>query len=328
MDNNLFDSNNVSKIGLGTWQMSLKGWGSGYEEEELIEGLRYGIKNGLNFIDTAEIYGMGKSESLVGAAIGEFDRKGYFIATKLAGFNATAARVRKSLTNSLRRLRLDYVDLYQVHWEPSIYTNLGELFIELERNVKDGLIGHIGVSNFSYQTIKKANESMKDTKIESNQIKFNLVERPNRTLMEFMKSNNIKLIAWSPLAQGFLSGKYSATSRPSGTIRKINRLFKSSNILKFSPLIRELQLISEQKKISIIQLVLAYEKFAGVLPIPGFRNSNQVREIVSANSVKLSGDEISSIDIAIQKSGTLDAPVGFYPRLLPNFIAKLGFLFI
>ena len=328
MERKLFDSSNVSKIGLGTWQMGLKGWGSGYKEDELVQALRTGIKNGLNFIDTAEIYGMGKSESLVGEAVGELDRKEFFVATKIAGFNASAKRVKISLKGSLRRLKLDYVDLYQVHWEPSIYTNLSELFRELERNVEEGLIGHIGVSNFSAENIKKANESMKERKIESNQIKFNMVERPNHLLINFMNANEIKLIAWSPLAQGFLSGKYSASNRPSGTVRRINGIFKPQNFERFTPLLQELQRISEIKKISVIQLVLAYEKNQGVLSIPGFKNTNQVKEIVSANSVQLSEFEISSIEIALQRSGILETSVGFYPRFLPNSIARLGFLFM
>jgi aryl-alcohol dehydrogenase-like predicted oxidoreductase len=325
---NLFDTSSVSKIGLGTWQLGLKGWGSEYEERELIEALRFGIKSGLNLIDTAEIYGGGKSETLVGEALRDFERKEYFVATKLAGFNASASRVRKSLTNSLKRLKLDHVDLYQVHWEPSIYTSITELFRELERVTREGMIGHIGVSNFSSRSIDIANSALKDLKIESNQIKFNLVERPDKKLIETMKTNNIKLIAWSPLAQGFLSGRYSAKDKPSGTVRKINKLFSSSNFEKYAPFMSELRRISEERKISIIQLVLAYEKHLDVVPIPGFRNAKQVSEMVSANSIKLTEPEISSIETSLKVVGAIETTIGFYPRILPNFIARLGFLFI
>jgi aryl-alcohol dehydrogenase-like predicted oxidoreductase len=324
----LFDENGTNKIGLGTWQLGLKGWGRDYEESELVEGLKFGINNGLNFVDTAEIYGMGKSESLVGEVVSEFERKQLFIATKLAGFNATKGRVRKSLTNSLKRLRMDYLDLYQVHWEPSLYTNLTDLFRELEEVAKEGLINHIGVSNFSAKSIEKANGSMKELKIESNQIKFNLVERPNSELLSFMKANAIKLIAWSPLAQGFLSGKYSSESKPSGSVRKINRLFSPSSFERFGPLLSELRRISDERKLSPIQLVLAYEKHIGILPIPGFKNVKQVKDLVSANSLELSEQEVFSIDSALQKSGVLETSIGFYPRILPNFIARLGFLLI
>ena len=324
----LFDENGSSKIGLGTWQLGLKGWGKDYEESELVEALKFGINNGLNFVDTAEIYGMGKSESIVGEVVSELERKQFFIATKLAGFNATKKKVRKSLTSSLKRLKVDYLDLYQVHWEPSLYTNMADLFRELEEVAKEGLINHIGTSNFSIKSIEKANGSMKELKIESNQIKFNLVERPNPEMLSFMKANAIKLIAWSPLAQGFLTGKYSGRSKPSGSVRKINRLFSSSSFERFAPFLSELRKISDQRKVSPVQLVLAYEKHIGVLPIPGFKNVKQVKDLVAANSLKLSDQEVSSIDLALQKSGVLETSIGFYPRILPNFIAKLGFLLI
>jgi aryl-alcohol dehydrogenase-like predicted oxidoreductase len=326
--NTLFGKSEVSKIGLGTWQLGLKGWGSDYEEKELIEALRFGIENKLNFIDTAEIYGNGRSESIIGEAVSVFDRKEYYIATKVAGFNASAGRVRKSLTRSLKRLKCDFVDLYQVHWEPSAYTNMLELFKELEKAAKDGLINHIGVSNFSVRSIESANEAMKELKIESNQIKFNIIERPSSKLLEFMNRNNIKLIAWSPLAQGFLTGKYSETNLPSGYVRRINRLFSASNFERFKPLISKLKIISETRNVSPVQIVLAYEKHVGVLPIPGFRNKRQVAEIFPAISLNLSEHEVGSIEDALLKSGIIETPGSFYPKFLPNFIARIGSLFI
>lgn len=324
----LFDDGSLSRIGLGTWQLGLKGWGQGYEGKELVEALSLGIKNGLNFIDTAEIYGGGKSEILVGEALGEFERKQFFIATKIAGFNASARRARKSLTNSLKRMKLEYVDLYQVHWEPSAYTNVPELFIELERLANDGLIKHIGVSNFSTRSIEVANDSMRDFRVESNQIKFNLVERPSSKLMEFMNENDVKLIAWSPLGQGFLSGKYSINSKPAGGVRRINKLFSPSNFSRFDFLLKELQRISTELSVNPTQLVLAYEKRLGVLPIPGFKNAKQVTDIVEANAIELSEQNISAIDAAVKRSGYIETSTGFYPKALPNFLARLGFLFI
>ncbi len=324
----IFDDASLGRIGLGTWQLGLKGWGQGYESEELVDALKLGIKNGLNFIDTAEIYGRGKSEILVGEALRGFERKQFYVATKIAGFNATKGRVRKSLANSLKRMKLEYVDLYQVHWEPSAYTNVPELFRELERVANDGLINHIGVSNFSTRSIEIANNSMKDFRVESNQIKFNLVERPSSKLMEFMKTNDVKLIAWSPLGQGFLSGKYSVNSKPTGGVRRINKLFSTSNFSRFGFLLKELQRISSDLSVNPTQLVLAYEKHLGVLPIPGFKNAKQVTDIVEANSIELSDRDISAIDAAMKGSGYLETSTGFYPRAMPNFLARLGFLFI
>ncbi|MGC8645630.1 MAG: aldo/keto reductase [Thermoplasmata archaeon] len=326
MTESLF-SGKISRIGLGTWQLGMRGWGEGYYEEELIKALRAGLEKGLNFVDTAEIYGNGTSEMLIGKAIQGIRREDVSIATKVAGFNATARRVRKRLSGSLKRLRTDYVDLYQVHWEPSAYTNLRELFRELEKLRDEGLIKHIGVSNFSQESIKLGNRAMKEARIESNQIKFNLVERPDQGLLDFMDREGIKLIAWSPLAQGFLTGKYSEERRPSGYVRRINKLFSPSLFERYKPLLSKLKEIAEQKKATPSQVVLSYESDLGVLPIPGFRNTEHVMEIVGASTLSLSNKEREGLGAALEKCGVLRASGSFYPRYLPNFIAMMGSLF-
>jgi aryl-alcohol dehydrogenase-like predicted oxidoreductase len=324
---NLF-SKAINGLGLGTWQMGMKGWGKEYEEEQLIDAFLMGINGGLNFIDTAELYGRGKSEEMIGKAIRQVERRKIFIATKVAGFNATAKRVRRSLEGSLKRLGTDYVDLYQVHWEPSAYTDIPALFQELEKIAKEGLIEHIGVSNFSANGIGSANSSLKDYRIESNQIKFNLIERPPSSLTSFMKQNDIKLIAWSPLAQGFLTAKYSETRKPSGGVRKVNRLFSDSNFSRYSPLLNKLKDIANLKGITVTQLVLAYEMRLQVLPIPGFKNKAQVSEILNSLNVDISNGEIQDLEQTISNCGLIEASGNFYPRLLPNFIARIGSLFI
>ncbi|MGC8701017.1 MAG: aldo/keto reductase [Thermoplasmata archaeon] len=325
---NLFSENNISKIGLGTWQMGMKGWGSDYEDSTVIDALVYGINNGINFIDTAEIYGNGKSEKLIGNALEQIDRKRVYVATKIAGFNATEKKVKKSINGSLKRMKIDYIDLYQVHWEPSIYTNMENLFKELENSIKEGLINHIGVSNFSLKNLEIANSYLKDYKIESNQIKFNLVERPRKEIIEYMNKNNIKLIAWSPLAQGFLTGKYGPGNMPKGFIRKVNKLFKEKNFKRYENLFKILRELSMKKNASITQIVLSYESSLGVLPIPGFKNKNQVKEIVDSIKIEISEDELKEITDVINELGTIKSNEEMFPRILPNFLVKIISIFI
>ncbi|MGC8681422.1 MAG: aldo/keto reductase [Thermoplasmata archaeon] len=325
---NLFSENNISKIGLGTWQMGMKGWGSDYEDSNVIDALVYGINNGINFIDTAEIYGNGKSEKLIGNALEQIDRKRVYVATKIAGFNATEKKVKKSINGSLKRMKIDYIDLYQVHWEPSIYTNMENLFKELENSIKEGLINHIGVSNFSLKNLEIANSYLKDYKIESNQIKFNLVERPRKEIIEYMNKNNIKLIAWSPLAQGFLTGKYGPGNMPKGFIRKVNKLFKEKNFKRYENLFKILRELSMKKNASITQIVLSYESSLGVLPIPGFKNKNQVKEIVDSIKIEISEDELKEITDVINELGTIKSNEEMFPRILPNFLVKIISIFI
>ncbi len=324
----IFLDGKATAIGLGTWQMGLKGWGKDYDYNSSIEAFKYAINNGINFIDTAEIYGAGKSEELIGMALEQSARKHIYIATKVAGFNATSKRVSKSLQGSLNRMHIDYVDLYQVHWEPSNYTNLQELFKELERLAKEGLIKHIGVSNFSLNTLKKVSLSLRDYRIESNQIKFNLIERPDKNLQEYMNEQNIKLIAWSPLAQGFLTGKYGPSTRPSGGIRKINSLFSDRNMKRYEPLLEVLKEIALQNNVSITQLVLAYEAHLRVLPIPGFKNVNQVKDIVGAINLELGEKDLARISEVIDKVGTIYVNDVMFPRYFPNFMVRLVSLFL
>ncbi len=308
--------------------MGLKGWGKDYDENSVIEAFIFAIKNGVNFVDTAEIYGGGRSEILIGKALQSIDRKNVIIATKVAGYNATSSGVFKSIKRSLKRLDIDYVDLYQIHWEPSIYTNMEGSFRSMEKLVKEGIINHIGVSNFSLENLKRASSYLKDSLIESNQIKFNIVERPNDDLISYMNSKNIKLIAWSPLGQGFLSGKYSITQKPEGGIRKVNYLFSDKNLKRFEPLLKVLKEIATKKGVSVTQIVLAYESEINVLPIPGFKNMKQAEEISSTLKINLNISEKEVIDKALESTGIINVKETMFPRAIPNTLVRIISLFL
>jgi aryl-alcohol dehydrogenase-like predicted oxidoreductase len=324
----LFSKNDLSSIGIGTWQLGLKGWGNDYDETMAMDALRLALRSGLNFIDTAEIYGAGKSESLIGQVTVTEERRKIYIATKVAGFNATARSVENSLNGSLKRLQTDYIDLYQVHWEPSIYTDLEALFRQLEKLMKDGRINHLGVSNFSKGMLAKASEYLGDAKIESNQIKFNLVERPHTDLLRYMEEHRIKLIGWSPLGQGFLTGKYGSGKRPSGYTRRVNRLFSKRNLARWEPLLETLRNISTERDITPTQLVLAYERELGVYPIPGFKNIKQVNEIAGSLKVGLTQEDKDLIMKICDQTGVFTTSGTMSPRIIPNFIVKMMSLFI
>ncbi|MGB9815134.1 MAG: aldo/keto reductase [Thermoplasmata archaeon] len=324
----LFSKKDLGRIGLGTWQMGMKGWGKDYDDSSVLEAFIYGVRNGLNFVDTAEIYGNGRSEALIGKALEYLDRRKIYLATKLAGYNATPRRVKRSLYGSLKRLGVEYIDLYQVHWEPSIYTNMEYLFRELESMAGEGFIQHIGVSNFSLDGLKKASSYLKDFRIESNQLKFNLIERPGNDIIQYMNENGIKLIAWSPLAQGFLTGKYGVGRKPEGFIRKLNVLFSEKNFKRYDPLIKKLKEISLKENATVTQIVLSYESKLGVLPIPGFKNMNQVKEILGALKPELSEDHMMEITKILEELGTIKAREKMFPGIIPNFLVRTISLFI
>lgn len=195
----------IPVIGLGTWGIGGKFEADISHEKEEIQTIRKAIKLGFRHIDTAEIYGEGQSEKVVGLAIKKFDRKKLFIATKVWKDNLHYDDVILALENSLKRLQTDYVDLYTIHWlNPDI--PLKETMEAMEHLAEKGKIKAIGASNFSVSQLKKAQKYLKTCKIVANQIEYNLVKRAaEKDIINFCSSNGIIVIAYRPLAMGDLA---------------------------------------------------------------------------------------------------------------------------
>lgn len=194
----------IAAIGLGTWRI-----GGDFEPDylhdmEAIEAIKYAIELGMTHIDTAEIYGGGHSEELVGEAIKMFKRDELFIATKVWHTNLRYDDVLKACERSLRRLQLSYVDLYMIHW-PNEKVPLSETMKAMERLYKEGKIRYIGVSNFSSSQIEEARSYLSTTDIVANQVEYNLYDREIESeLMPYCFNNKIMIVAYSPLARGAL----------------------------------------------------------------------------------------------------------------------------
>jgi len=171
------------------------------KEKKDIESLKKGIKLGWTFIDTAEAYAEGRSEEIVAEAIKD-QRDEVFIATKVWPNNFSYDNIIKSANQSLKRLQIDVIDLYQLHW-PSKTVPIKESMKAMEQLVKDGKIKHIGISNFSVEQTKEAQETLTKNEIVSNQVEYSLLNRNiEKEIMPYCEKNNITIIAWSPLARG------------------------------------------------------------------------------------------------------------------------------
>jgi len=182
----------VPEIGLGAWNY-----------QGGVEPLRRGIELGANLIDTAEIYG---TEETVGEAVKGI-RKGVFIASKVSGQHLKYDDVLRAAEASLRRLAVDCIDLYQIHW-PNRAVPIRETMRAMESLVDSGLIRHIGVSNFSEQELADARNAMTNHPIVSNQVLYNLDRRGiEKSLLPYCHENQITVIAYTPLASGKLAGK-------------------------------------------------------------------------------------------------------------------------
>ena len=195
----------IPKIGLGTWGMGGKQIEDRRWDEETVTAIRLAIDLGLTHIDTAEYYGAGHCEELVGEAIQSCSRESLFLTTKVWRTNLHHDDLLKSMKKSLQRLQQDYVDLYLIHW-PNHQISLKETMQALEKCVTEGYTKYIGVSNFSASLIQEAQLLLNDNYLVANQIEYSLLDQKPRTdLLPYLQETNRTLIAYSPLAKGLLT---------------------------------------------------------------------------------------------------------------------------
>jgi aryl-alcohol dehydrogenase-like predicted oxidoreductase len=284
----------MSAIGLGTWQFGSSEWGYGrqYASEEAGLILLRALELGVNLVDTAEFYGFGRSERIVGEAIrGRRDR--VFIATKLFPIGLpfqVAAKAR----GSARRLGVDHIDLYQQHW-PSPMFPTGSTMPRMKRLVDDGLVGYIGVSNFGLQAWQAAERALGGPVL-SNQVQFSLINRaPETELLPWAQQNGRVVIAYSPLGQGLLSGRYQTA--PPRNFRRMRRSFSARSRARFEPLIVALREIASRHAATSAQVALAWLiRKPNVVAIPGASSVRQVEENAGAADIELSDDEDARLD--------------------------------
>ncbi len=287
----------ISKIGLGTWQFGASYWGWGKElgEEEAISIIRGAVELGINFIDTAEIYGWGRSERIVGRALSYVDREEVVIATKVFPYRLTVSGVLKALKNSLKRLNTGYVDLYQIHWPSPIFPLKGAMRA-LERELEEGRIRAIGVSNFSLRQMEDARSYLQRHDLASNQVEYNLLKREvERGLIPHCRREGITIIAYSPLAQGLLTGKYGPGRMPGGLQRRLN-IWHLYGRVDWS-VVDRLRDLAGKKGVTPAQLALAWViRGNGVVAIPGAKRMKQLEDNARAVEINLSPGDISFLE--------------------------------
>ena len=300
----------VSVIGLGTWQFGSREWGYGasYAEGEAGAILQKALDLGINLIDTAEIYAFGRSEKIVGQAMAGRRREA-FVATKVFPVMPLAAVVEQRGRASARRLGIEQIDLYQVHW-PNPVVPLGTTMRGM-RSLRDaGVVDHVGVSNFSLGRWQEADVAL-GSPVLSNQVQYNLVRRkPEKELLGWAAANDRVVIAYSPLAQGFLSGRYRAAAgspRPGG-MRASNALFQTDNLEKGEALLSTLDRLAAAHQARPAQVALAWVvHHPNVVAIPGASSVAQVESNAEAADLELSNEEVAELD---EVSGAFDPETG------------------
>jgi len=287
----------ISKIGLGTWQFGSREWGYGepYASREAHAIVRRALKLGVTLFDTAEIYGSGRSERILGAALGE-DRESVFLATKLVPVVPSALAIKQRAVASANRLGVSRLELYQVHW-PNPLVPDSTIMRGMRSLQESGLVGEVGVSNYSLERWRAAEEKLRN-RVLCNQVQYSLVDRlPERDLLPFAEARGHVIIAFSPLAQGMLSGRYHGGGLPADSIRTASPLFQPENLERTSDLIAALREVADAHSATPAQIALAWViRHPAVAAIPGASNVEQLEDNVAAAEIELADDEYRVLD--------------------------------
>jgi aryl-alcohol dehydrogenase-like predicted oxidoreductase len=298
----------VAPLGVGCWA-----WGDGpywgYEEghgaRDVVDAFGTCVEAGLDLFDTAEAYGWGKGEKLLGALARKSWRP-VMVTTKyapLAGRGGTGA-IAKALAGSLKRLGLSRIDLYQLHWPDRNELAVDAAMEVFADAVADGRIGAVGVSNFSAAEMREAHEALarRGVPLATNQVHYSLLHRAPEIdgVLDTCAELDVTLLAYSPLEQGLLTGKYTPDMLPSG-LRAEAGWFSPENVAAAQPVLGQLRAIGEVHGVDAAAIAIAWLLAKpGVVPIAGAKTGAQAARNVKALGVTLSEEELAQLDAATE----------------------------
>jgi aryl-alcohol dehydrogenase-like predicted oxidoreductase len=308
----------VTPMAFGAWAIGGWMWG-GAEEKDAIEAIKAAITAGITTIDTAPAYGFGRSEELVGKAMEGVPRDSYQILTKF-GMNwqteqgeyffdsvdndgkpfkmykwASKQKVMQECEDSLRRLRTDYIDLYQIHW-PDNSTPISETFEAVQRLIEQGKVKAAGVCNYNVQ---KADEALKTIQLASNQVPYSMINRDiEMNVIPQAVEKNIGIIAYSPLQRGLLTGKIKpGHTFGEGDTREGNRFYTDENITRTNQLLERIAPIADKHDATLAQVVINWtiHRPGVACVLVGARDADQVNDNAQSLSISLTDEEMNEI---------------------------------
>ncbi len=298
----------ITTLGIGAWAIGGSGWAFSWgdqDDNDSVAAIRAGLDAGLNWIDTAAVYGLGHSEEVVAQALEGLSKKPYIFTKCERAWNderkivpsLKAASVRKECEDSLRRLKVDVIDLYQVHW-PEPDADIEEGWTEMARLKEEGKVRWIGVSNFNVEQMKRA---MKIAPITSLQPPYSmLVRKIEPEILPFVKAHGIGTIVYSPMRAGLLTGKMTrerAQSLPENDWRSRDKDFQEPNLTRNLALVDRLIAIGARHGKSAGEVALAWtlSNPAVTGAIVGLRKADQVNGTVGALNFRLDDGELAEI---------------------------------
>jgi aryl-alcohol dehydrogenase-like predicted oxidoreductase len=301
---------NVTPIGFGAWAIGGSGWEFSWgaqDDNDSIAAIREALDLGINWIDTAAVYGLGHSEEIVARALEGVKNRPY-IFTKCSrtwddphriGFCLKADSIRRECEDSLRRLRVDVIDLYQIHW-PVPDADIEEGWTEMVKLKEEGKVRYIGVSNFNVAQMRRAKTIAPITSL---QPRYSLIHREiEPEILPYALQENIGLIAYSPMASGLLTGAMTrerAANLPSDDWRRNNRDFQEPLFSRHLRLVELLRAIGIRHGRTTGEVALAWvlRQTAITGAIVGIRRSDQLKGVIGAAQFSLEKPEIDEIEL-------------------------------
>ena len=298
----------VPNIGLGCMGMTGFEDGNMYgesNEQEAIATIHRSLELGGNFLDTADLYGPFKNEQLIAKAISG-NRDKYIIASKFGweiddnnkvtwAINGKKEYVKKAVERSLKNLNTDYIDLYYMH-RLDKSTPIEETVEVMSELVKEGKVGYLGLSEVSSETVKRAHVVHPITAVQS---EYSLFERTSevRGILNTLNELGIGFVAYSPLGRGFLSGQIrSIDDLPENDFRRAIPRFQEAYFHKNIELVKAIETMAEEKKITSSQLALAWIISKGVLPIPGTKRRKYLEQNIAATEIELNQADLLKLE--------------------------------
>jgi myo-inositol catabolism protein IolS len=285
----------VSSITFGCWEMGGTMW-EFTDDENNINAVRQALDLGINSFDTAEVYGDGHSEEILGKALGS-DRKNVIVATKVAPKNLRPKDIRKSAINSLKRLKTDYIDLYYIHW-PNADLSMEDAMGEMVRLKDEGLIRAIGASNHDLELLKTIS---KIGRVEAIQPEYSLLHRGiEPQILPWCLENDVSVLSYSSIAKGILAGLFhvKGVELKGEDFRAGRRLFTPEHLEKERPLIELMDRISQERGMEMSQLAIAWllNKQGVTSAIVGTQNVKHLMSNVKAVDINLSAEDMTRLD--------------------------------
>jgi len=299
----------ITRVGFGAWAIGGGGWEFGWgaqEDEQSVAAIRRALELGVNWIDTAAAYGFGHSEEIVGRALDGVSERPY-VFTKASLLEGPGRRVVHSLKResiireahaSLERLRIDAIDLYQIHW-PIPDEDIDEGWSAFAELKEQGLVRHIGVSNFDVAQLRRIQEI---APVETLQPQFSLIERDaEREILPFAERNGMGVIIYSPMGSGLLTGRMTReriASMPDDDWRKQDRRFREPELSHNLELVNRLATVAEIHDTvpGAVSIAWTLRNPAVDGAIVGFRSPEQVDPLIEAANLELADDDISTIE--------------------------------